>query len=692
MKKLISIILTLALLAGCIAVMPAFAADATTVYPDYPADEDVTIFDTTEFNVVKDNVTWQTANPAISTEVDSEQKWLSTTSFIGGSSKMGLFMQAANVSAPILAYNGVETTRVSDFEWQTDIVSGNGEAALKGYISFMFHINENSTYTTTSRNKLLAVTLMGSNYTDKYQKGTSLLLEYTTANGMRPLDYDSAGVPKTNSYIDMTDFVNGTNFKAMTLNIKLNYNCITVTVWETGKKDTTTKTLAARITWPAYANYGTDKGDFAILNGYKSGSTTYGCNFRFCNMSIKAPGEKNLLNTEKATAKNYTWWGSNTVYTKNTSTGVWSSSGRGAEFKANADSVRLNQHGVADRLLAHNQNLPEGGVENFVWEFDFTPGRNWGGRTSFAFHVSDDSVTTGVVTKDESETVTGYTNPLDARKNLLCVTICTGNADTTVRNGFLRNGIVLERTVQLGNNLVMRPLSYDNKNLTDGVWTITKGVHTFDSSFTEGLLANNLLDTETPETVKYYRVRIMYFNNYVYVYMWDKNDPSTMISLVEKLTDSFTANAGDFSIINSANYAYFDNMTITSLDYEGAEDVVEYYKTVDSLYNLGDTITREDDDALTAATTSFGKLTDASKTLLGVSDKLVADRATITALTKAAHDINDDTVIDICDLVKLDLGVKGTEVLAADKDPVLDGKLDAADLIQLRGWILNLIA
>lgn len=179
-----------------------------------------------------------------------------------------------------------------------------------------------------------------------------------------------------------------------------------------------------------------------------------------------------------------------------------------------------------------------------------------------------------------------------------------------------------------------------------------------------------------------FKVKLEVINNVYKVYLGNDEIFTTPILVC---ADDGVDFSGETYIYHNNGIAYYDNITIYDIT------ATEAAKTINDI-PLAEAV-RGDEADVAAAKTVFNALDPVQQTKLAAQKTAIdSAEAKLASLEKAAHDINDDTVIDICDLVKLDLGVKGTEALAADKDPVLDGKLDAADLIQLRGWILNLIA
>ena len=558
MKKTLSIILSLALLLGAVVVIPAFSVSAETVeFSDYA-------FNTTIFSSSKYNLDATNANNQINTVTN--KLWLDGGAWIGSSRKDGLFLGANKKTSSLLEYNGVSNNDLTNFEWQFDLKSGHNTSANTAYMTFYFHVGENSTISTTptSSNKVLGVSLCGSDFSGSCQMPLSLVPLYTLDNGIRPIDYTvekidnvNTFIPQEGYYLNLSDFtrVSGSNtiFKDITINIKLVGRELTITVWETGNVSTA-KELTVAIPRTAFNNH-TPSGDIAVANN--SGSAG---NMFLTNMSVKSGNYE----SGKASVYNYDWWASNTIYEKNSSTGVWGSTIRESIYHEKSDAIQLHQNCVADRLLETKGYLPTGGVENFVWGFDFTPGRTWGGRTSFAFHIDDTSVTNGVVTT-EGDTVTNYVRPYLSRKNMIAVTFCSANTNKTSIE--LQNGIVIQQSDANGNMTTLETES----------GYITKGALDYPSQAASDLTSVNL--NETSGGV-FYSVRIVYYEGTVTVYMWKKGDTSTMFAVSAEIDESLVPAAGDFSIINFSNYAYLDNMFITSLDGDTteAEAAVAHYE------------------------------------------------------------------------------------------------------------------
>ncbi len=554
MKKTLSIILSLALLLGVLVVIPAFSASADTVeFSDYAFNK--TIFDSSKYNLADSDKNNQ-INPA------TNKFWLDGGAWIGGSRKDGLFIAPNKYTSSILEYNDVSNTDVTNFEWQFDLSSGHDLSAEKAFMTFYFHVGENSTISTTptSSKNVLGISLCGSNYSGNCQRPLSLVPLYTTSNGVRPIDYDYASgvsTPKEGYFLDLTGFNNDVSdtkntFKSITINIKLVGRELTITVWETANKSHITS-LTVKIPRKAFNDY-TPSGDFVVSNNNGSGGNMF-----LTNMSVKSGNYE----SGKASNDNYDWWETNTIYEKDESTGLWNTVERGAGYISNADAIQLNQNGVADRLLANNGYLPEGGVENFVWGFDYTPGRTWASKTSFAFHIDDTSITNGVATMD-GDTVTDYVRPYLSRKNMIAVTFCSANTNKSSIE--LTDGIVIQQSDENGNMTALETES----------GYITKGALAYPEKAAEELSSVNA--NETTGAV-FYSVRIVYYEGNVTVYMWKRGDASTMFAVSAEIDESLVPAAGDFSIINFSNYAYLDNMFITSLDgLSDAEAAVAHYE------------------------------------------------------------------------------------------------------------------
>ncbi len=638
MKKTLSIILSLALLLCAVVVIPAFSVSADTVeFSDYAFN--TTIFDSSKYNLDATN-----ANNQINTVTN--KFWLDGDAWIGGSRKDGLFMKANRKTSSLLEYNGVSNNDLTNFEWQFDLKSGHELSAETAYMTFYFHVGENSTISTTptSSKNVLGVSLCGSNYSGSCQKPLSLVPLYTSDNGIRPINYTSSGgfIPNEGCYLDLTGFNNDVSetkntFKDITINIKLVGLELTITVWETGKVSTA-KALTVRLHRTPFNKY-TSSGDIAVANNNGNGGNMF-----LTNMIVKSGNYE----SGKASVNNYDWWASNTVYEKDSSTGNWNSVIFGSIYHEKSDAVQLNQNGVADRLLANNGYLPEGGVENFVWGFDFTPGRTWGGRTTFAFHIDDTSVTNGVATMD-GDTVTDYVRPYLTRKNMLAVTLCSAlGANTTSSRAELSDGIIIQ---QINSDGKVIPVEVDGT-------LITKGALVYPEQVAKDLTTVNV--NEKTGAV-FYSVRIVYYEGTVTVYMWKKGDASTLFAVSAEIDESLVPAAGDFSIINFSNYAYLDNMFITSLDGDTTEAeaaVAHYENTYETI--TGKALCAHDyNGVIVDASTYF---VEGSKDLKCACGDILATNIALPATDKAldsvtetfadgkltiAWEYNDDLIVDI---------------------------------------------
>ncbi|MBE6780989.1 MAG: hypothetical protein E7545_08425, partial [Ruminococcaceae bacterium] len=639
MKKTLSIILSLALLLCVVVVIPAFSVSADTVeFSDYA-------FNTTIFDSSKYNLDATDANNQINTV--TKKFWLDGGAWIGSSRKDGLFLGANKKTSSLLEYNGVSNNDLTNFEWQFDLKSGHNTSANTAYMTFYFHVGENSTISTTptSSKNVLGVSLCGSNFSGSCQKPLSLVPLYTSDNGIRPIDYTvekiddvNAYIPKEGYYFNLSDFtrVSGSNtiFKDITINIKLVGRELTITVWETGKVSTA-KEWTVILHRTAFNKY-TPSGDIAVANNSGSGGNMF-----LTNMSVKSGNYE----SGKASVYNYDWWASNTIYQKDSSTGDWNSVNFESIYHNNSDAVQLNQNGIADRLLATKGYLPTGGVENFVWGFDYTPGRTWGGRTSFAFHIDDTSVTNGVVTT-EGDTVTNYVRPYSSRKNMIAVTFCSANNNNTSIE--LKDGIVIQQSGANGNMTTLETES----------GYITKGALAYPEQVAKDLTSCNV--NEKPEAV-FYSVRIVYYEGTVTVYMWKRGDASTLFAVSAEIDESLVPAAGDFSIINFSNYAYLDNMFITSLDdntTEAEAAVAHYENTYETI--TGKALCAHDYNGVIKVEPTY--FVEGSKDLKCACGDILATNIALPATDKAldsitetfadgkltiAWEYNDDLIVDI---------------------------------------------
>ncbi len=100
-----------------------------------------------------------------------------------------------------------------------------------------------------------------------------------------------------------------------------------------------------------------------------------------------------------------------------------------------------------------------------------------------------------------------------------------------------------------------------------------------------------------------------------------------------------------------------------------------------------DNITRGDKKEVKQAAVQYSYLSEIQKErLIEYKDVIDQALAEIDELDKAAHDINEDGVVDILDLVLCDVGSEN----AIAKDPNFNGKIDDMDLWSLRCFILGL--
>ena len=294
MKKLLSVVLTLALLTSCVFMLPTTVTNAAVVNNDWAInDYYTTIFDSNDYPEPDHK------NPA----TEDSGTWLGGNSWVSGNAalKDSIYMGWNHETAKILERNKVNDL-VSDFEWQFQFIA---DADSKGYLntSFVFHVNDNSNIASYSeRNNVMAITYYGANFRND-KNGVvqnAFVVEYggNSKNAdlgyMRPFGYDSSTTPWTvteNSYKKLDDASASKAIdiaKYVTINIKMEGLNLKVAFWQTDDKENTYREFSVLMHKSAYekAKYG----DFAIISAHNDSS--YGidkCNYRIKDMQISRP-------------------------------------------------------------------------------------------------------------------------------------------------------------------------------------------------------------------------------------------------------------------------------------------------------------------------------------------------------------------------------------------------------------------
>ncbi len=594
MKKLLSVVLTLALLTSCIFMLPINVTNAAVVNNDWAInDYYTTIFDSNDYPAPDHK------NPA----TEDSGTWLGGNSWVSGNValKDSIYMGWNHETAKILERNKVDDL-VSDFEWQFQFIA---DADTKDYLntSFVFHVNENSNIASYSeRNNVMAVTYYGSNFrTDKNGVvQNAFVVEYggNSKNAdlgyMRPFGYDSSTTPWTvteNSYKKLDDASAEKAIdiaKYVTINIKMEGLNLKVAFWQTDDKENTYREFSVLMHKSAYekAKYG----DFAIISAHNDSS--YGidkCNYRIKDMQISRPHI--VFNS-----------GLNTI-TQNPGNSAQISDGT----IQNAGGVyTLPRYASTDEIIESYYGK-EVNLTDFVFESEFRidnsePNADYAGLT-FNFHVDKDREDTASKLPGDEGVKTGTQN----RRYMLAAGVFGQKIEEADTLG--TSGVALQSSVYPPTGTAGYVMAGQRKELPMPSDETKTYIHATSSVPLTRALQKNV----------YYTIRVVLSGKNLYTYIWESgNKAATLRSVYYTLTDEQYASAvsGDFAIVNNNRIINIRNMKIyDTVDVlESAEDYSEYTDiiapttyTFDAVDDFG-SIVKGSDQETNLSITEDGKL------------------------------------------------------------------------------------
>lgn len=571
MKKILSIVLTLALLASCVFVLPltTSAAEASLSSNDWTIEDYYsTIFDSNDYPAPTHK------NPAI----NDSKTWLGKDSWVSSNTALqdSIYMGYNGETDKILERNGVNAV-VTDFEWQFQFIA---DANTKGYLntSFVFHVNENSNINSYSeRNNLLAVTYYGSDFrTDKNGVATNaFVIEYGGNSynsgglgNMRPFDYDSSKTPwavKENSYKKLDDNSAAKEIdigKYTTINIKMEGRNIKVSFWQTDDKENTYREFSVTMHKAAYekAKYG----DFAIISAHSTDKDYYGisnCNYRIKDMQISRP---HLIfdSSKNSIAQN---------------PGNSSLSSVGGTITSSNGVYTLPVYSATDELIEASVG-GQVNVKDFVWQTDFSvSGTNANfAILSFNFHV--DKEREEYPSKLPGDT--GISAGNAKRQNMISATVYGEaiGASTADQNAAGQSAVVLQSSSTASTTVA----GCSTATITKDDSSTIKRATSF-TPLTKALAVNT-----------YYTIRIVLSGKNLYTYIWETNNKTTTLrSVYQTLTEEQynSASSGDFAIVvdnravNIKNMKIWDSTDVLKSD----EDYSEYTDILDpTVYDFED--------------------------------------------------------------------------------------------------------
>lgn len=567
MKKLLSLVLALALLVSCVAVIPAIstsAAEASALSED-TKDVYTEIFNSNNYtgNINSDIVT------------DTDKGLWTSEGWIGSTGDRIYLNRNGNQNSTgaLLERNQMSTQSVGDFEWQFQFIANSNQYANA---SFCFHVNDNSDVSAYgSRKNVFAVTLYGSDYASSkanYYVPSALVIEYPNASGaMRPYKYDTSVSPwltDPESYIKLDEATESAPNtivlnKFCTINIKMVGGKITVAVWQTSDKEGTYREHSVTISNMTFFD-NADRGDFAIVAG---------------GTNVMEDGETYLAESNTNIGiKDMTIKKSSLLFDSNAYNGIWLTQNPGnselvyettktvGEMSVASNTYLMPKYAATDEILESAFDGEEVNLTDFVWQTEYSvhnteANANYTGL-SFNFHVDKDRTDTASLIPGD----TGAATSLNNRKYMMSATVY-GSAMTEMSDAANASSLVLQSSTTGGTGYVY---AADFVNLTKTNSDVT---YRYARSAVE-TSENIVKDT-------WYTVRIVLSGNNLYAYTWKTADKdNTLRCVYHKLTDAqlAAAQSGDFAIVNNyrivniRNMKIWDNVDVIRSD----EDYSEY--------------------------------------------------------------------------------------------------------------------
>ncbi len=539
MKKLLSIVLTLALLISCIAVSPLIQTTAESSLPNLNnndwaiKDSYKEIFDTVENYQAPGHV-----NPNID-PADNGGLWLGASNLSGDvNNRAHVYLGNWKTTGEILERNKISPSNVRDFEWKFDYkgtdIEGNGNIRS----AFLFHTNDNSKITESSEGKqdaywrrdyAFSFMVWGSNWSyegtdanptktnDAVPNSISLQVPVysSTDESMmgkpRPLNYtvsDNIRVPSEDSYLALGKI---NLSKWATITVKMVGTKITLTVEQDDIKLTKDFTVAQNQLSLAPA------GDFAIIQG--------GNQSAYKNMIVNRPSlifdssadtlVQNPGNAEQVVNKE-----------KNTTVG---------EITTSNGVYTMPVYSSTDELIESSLG-EEVNLTDFVWETEFSvngTNANYAGM-AFNFHVDKDR--TKYLSKLPGDTGVGigYKN----RQNMMSASVygdamgtATDDANTAGTSAVVLQSSNTSSSAVIGCSTAVGKTDNDKDNVR----------------------ATSYMPLSRSLTVNtYYTIRIVLSGKNLYTYIWETDNKSaTLRSVYQTLTDEQYASApsGDFAVV-----------------------------------------------------------------------------------------------------------------------------------------------
>ena len=541
MKRILSIVLTLALLASCIVVTPIMQTSAETALPNLNNNEWAindsykTIFDTAANYPAPEHY-----NPNI-TATDNGGLWLGASNLSSNvNNRAHVYLGNWKTTGETLERNKISPSNVRDFEWTFDYKGTDkaGDGNIRS--AFMFHTNDNSDLSSYwNRNYAFSFMVWGSNWSyegttanstktsDAVPHSISLQVPvYSSSDASmmgkpRPLNYtvvDGIRVPSEDSYLSLGNIDLS---KWVTITVKMVGTKITLTVVQ--GDISLTKEFTVKQNDLSLA----PTGDFAIIQG--------GNQSAYKNMTVKRPS---LVFDSSVDA-----------VTQNP--GNSAQNNVGGEITSSNGIYTMPVYSATDELIEASIG-GQAKISDFVWETEFSvTGTNANyAILSFDFHV--DKERTDYPSKLPGDTGISIGNAY--RQNMISATVYGEaiGALTADQNAAGQSAVVLQSSSTANSTVAGCSTSPAKVTVKNEEKTIKRA-----NSFTP---LSRALALNT-----YYTVRIVLSGKNLYTYVWETNNKSaTLRSVYQTLTDEQYASApsGDFAIVVDNRAVNIKNMKI----------------------------------------------------------------------------------------------------------------------------------
>ena len=605
MKKILSIILTLAIIASAIFVLPLFSTNAEqTEKIENAYDWDIVDTYTNIFDTATNYPAPEHVNTNIVTDTDAGL-WLGAANLSANvNNRAHLYLGSWKTTNEILSRNKVTPSDVKDFEWTFDYkgTDTNGSGNVRS--AFLFHTNSNSDLTTYwTRNYAFSLMVWGKDWSyagTNNQAATDYAMPHSIALQVpvySPTDANMNGKPRPMGGYSK-DATSG-KYKHDSADTYLELGDIDLSQWAT----ITIKMVGTKITLTV------EQGNIKLSKEFNV-SENYLLNAPAGDFAIIQGGNQSAY-------KNMTIDYSHLVYDSNISAinqnpGNAEQNGVGGAITASDDVYTLPRYATTNEIIESSMGY-EANLTDFVFETEFAidnseANADFAGPT-FNFHVDKDRADTpSKLPGDEGITGIDHNN----RRFMQGV-------------GIYGDGMELNDT--LGTSGVALQSSIHPTTGTPGFVMACQRVSVpkKDGSANYSHAASSVPLSRSLQKNVYYTLRIVLSGKNLYTYIWETdNKAATLCSVYHKLTDAQLASAvsGDFAILNQNRILNVKNMRIyDSVEVlRSAEDYSKYTDILDpTVYDfedgtVGDLVKGSNLDATLAVSNGKLQLHDADDT------------------------------------------------------------------------------